>query len=107
MRNCARGAGTHNPGRGFAEGVSRRGLIEGSLGTGRDDLPADTSRQLALAAQPQPFFGFELRHPQEMVEHVEAMTTGQFDQFRNSLRNEGYGLVRAALLPPWLIGADF
>ena len=39
-----------------------------------------------------------------MAEHVEAMTTGQFDQFRNSLRNEGYGLVRAALLPPWLIG---
>ena len=71
---------------------------------GRDDLPADTSRQLALAAQPQPFFGFELRHRQEMAEHVEAMTTGQFDQFRNSLRNEGYGLVRAALLPPWLIG---
>ena len=80
----------------------RRPVRNCALGPGRREGPP--SRQLALAAQPQPFFGFELRHPQEMVEHVEAMTTGQFDQFGNSLRDEGYSLVRAALLPPWLIG---
>ena len=66
----------------------------------RDDasLRGANSRQLALASQPQPLLGFELRHPQEMAEDVEPMTPGQLDQFGNGLRNEGHGLVGAALL---------
>jgi hypothetical protein len=85
-------------------------LLRGSRGMGpafrRDDRSVrnPSSRQFALAAQPHPLLGFELRHPQEVAENVEPMTTGQLDQFGNGFRNEGDGLIRAALLPLWLIG---
>lgn len=56
------------------------------------------SRQLALAPQPQPFFGFELRHSKQMAEHLEPVAIGEFCQFGHGLRDEGHGLVGAALL---------
>src|SRR5262245_5932485 len=56
------------------------------------------SRQLALAAQPQPLFGFELCHAQEMAQNLQPVAFREFHQFGNSLRNEGHGLVGAALL---------
>ena len=55
------------------------------------------SRQLALAAQPQALFGLELRHAEQMAENLEPMPLGEFGQFGNGLRDEGHGLVRAAL----------
>ena len=56
-----------------------------------------TSRQLALAAKPQALFGFELHHPEQMAEDLELVAPGQFAQIGNGLRDEGHGLVRAAL----------
>ena len=56
------------------------------------------SRQLALAPQPQALFGFELRHPEQMAEDLEPVAFGEFGQFGNGLRDEGHGLVGAALL---------
>jgi hypothetical protein len=38
-----------------------------------------------------------------MAENVEPMAPGQFGQFGNGLRDEGHGLVRAALLT-WFLG---
>jgi hypothetical protein len=55
-------------------------------------------RQLAFASQPQPFFGFELRHPEQMAEDLEPVALGEFGQFGNGLCDEGHGLVGAALL---------
>ena len=55
------------------------------------------SRQLALAAQPQAFFGLELRHAEQMAEDLKPVPFGEFAQFGNGLRDEGHGLVRAAL----------
>ena len=55
------------------------------------------SRQLALAAQPQALFGLELRHAEQMAEDLEPVALGEFGQFGNGLRDEGHGLVRAAL----------
>jgi len=51
-----------------------------------------------LAPCAQPFFGLELRHAEQMTEHLEPMALRQLDQFGNGLRNEGHGLVGAALL---------
>ena len=59
--------------------------------------------QLALAPGAQPFFRLELRHSEQMAEHLEPVAFRQLDQFGNSLGDEGHGLVRAALLTP-LIG---
>jgi hypothetical protein len=58
---------------------------------------AKVSRQLALAAKPQALFGFELHHPEQMAEDLELVAPGQFAQIGNGLRDEGHGLVRAAL----------
>ena len=55
------------------------------------------SRKLPLAAQSQTLFRFELRHGEQMPEDFELVALGQFDQIGNSLRDEGHGLVRAAL----------
>jgi hypothetical protein len=46
------------------------------------------------------FLGFQLRHPQEMAEHVEPMPLRQPGQFRGGFGNECRGLVRLA-------GTDF
>ena len=56
-----------------------------------------TSRQLALAPQPQMLFRLELRHSKQMVEDFQPVALGQFTQIGNGLRDEGHGLVRAAL----------
>ena len=56
-----------------------------------------TSRQLALAAQPQALFRLELRHAEQMIEDLEPVALGEFGEFGNGLRDEGHGLVRAAL----------
>jgi hypothetical protein len=67
--------------------------------------PPPTSRQLAFAAEPQPFFGFQLRHRQQMVEQVEPVAPGELGEFGNGLPDEGRGLIRAALpirFPSWL-----
>jgi hypothetical protein len=56
-----------------------------------------SSRQLALAAQPQPLFGFQLYHRQQIVEHAELVAPGELGQFGNGLPDEGRGLIRAAL----------
>jgi hypothetical protein len=58
---------------------------------------APTSRQLALAAKSQALFGFELYHPEQVAEDLELVAPGQFAQIGNGLRDEGHGLVRAAL----------
>ena len=58
---------------------------------------APTSRQLPLAAKPQTLFRFELRHSEQMPEDLELVSLGQFSQIGNGLRDEGRGLIRAAL----------
>ncbi|KRQ92731.1 hypothetical protein CQ12_26480 [Bradyrhizobium jicamae] len=44
----------------------------------------------------QSLFRLELRHAEQVTEHLETMTLGELDQFGNGFRNEGYGLVGAA-----------
>ena len=56
------------------------------------------SRQLVLAPGAQAFLRLELRHAEQVTEHLQPVALRQLDQFGNSLRNEGHGLVRAALL---------
>src|SRR5260370_23023942 len=58
---------------------------------------APTSRQLALAAQPQALFRFELDHGKQIPEDLELVALGQCDQIGNGLGDEGHGLIRAAL----------
>lgn len=50
-----------------------------------------------LAPGPQPLFGLELRHPEQMAEHFQPVALRQLDQFGNGLGDEGYGLIRTAL----------
>ena len=38
----------------------------------------------------------ELRHAEQMAEHLEPVSLRQLDQFGDGLRNEGHGLVRSA-----------
>jgi hypothetical protein len=64
---------------------------------------SELSRQLALAPGPQPFFGLELRHSEQMIEHLKPVALRQFDQFGHSFGDERNGLVRAAL-PTTFIG---
>ncbi|KRR26893.1 hypothetical protein CQ14_32785 [Bradyrhizobium lablabi] len=45
----------------------------------------------------QPLFCLELRHAEQMTEHLKPVTLGELDQFGNGFRNEGYGLVGPAL----------
>jgi hypothetical protein len=45
-----------------------------------------------------PFFRLELRHAEQMNEHLQPMAFRQFDEFGNGFRDEGHSLVRAALL---------
>ena len=59
--------------------------------------PSPSSRQLALAAEPQPFFRFQLRHRQQMVEQAELVAPGELGQFGSALGDEGRRLVGAAL----------
>jgi len=58
----------------------------------------EPSRQLALAPCAQALFRLELRHVEQMAEHLEPVALRQLDQFGNGLRNKGHGLVGAALL---------
>jgi hypothetical protein len=44
------------------------------------------------------FFGFQLRHSEQMAEDLEPVALGKFGQFGNGLGDEGHGLVGAALL---------
>ena len=41
--------------------------------------------------------GFELRHPEQEVEHIEPVASRQPGQFGNGLRNDRRGLLRPAL----------
>jgi hypothetical protein len=50
------------------------------------------------------FLGFQLRHPQEMAEHLQPMPLRQQGQVGGGLRNEGRGLVRSTIAAR-LIGA--
>jgi hypothetical protein len=63
---------------------------------GRDRL-ARALRQFALAAEPELFLGFKLRHAEEMAEHLEPMAARQLGQIGGSFRNHGRSLLRAAL----------
>ena len=56
------------------------------------------SRQLVLAPGAQAFLRLELRHAEQMAEHLQPVALRQLDQFGNGLRNEGHGLIGAALL---------
>ena len=56
------------------------------------------SRQLVPAPGTQALFRLELRHAEQMAEHLQPVALRQLDQFGNGLRNEGHGLVGAALL---------
>ena len=56
------------------------------------------SRQLVPAPGTQALFRLELRHAEQMAEHLQPVAPRQLDQFGNGLRNEGHGLVGAALL---------
>jgi hypothetical protein len=50
------------------------------------------------------FLGFQLRHPQQMAEHLKPMALGQPGQIGNVFRDECRGLVRSAIAA-WFIGA--
>jgi hypothetical protein len=56
------------------------------------------SRQLVLAPGAQAFLCLELRHAEQMAQHLQPVALRQLDQFGDGLRDEGHGLVRAALL---------
>ena len=56
-----------------------------------------SSRQLALAAGPHPLVRLELCHAEQVAEDLKAMVLCKLDQFGNGFRDEGHGLVRAAL----------
>jgi hypothetical protein len=43
------------------------------------------------------FFRFQLRHPQEMAEHLEPMPLRQPGQIGGGFRDEGRGLVRPTI----------
>jgi len=60
------------------------------------------SRQLAPGPQPQMLVGLELRHPQEIMQHVQLVALGELAQGGHLLCDEGHGLVCAAL-PGFLI----
>jgi len=51
-----------------------------------------------LAPGTQALFRLELRHAEQMAEHLQPVALRQLDQFGNGLRNEGHGLIGAALL---------
>jgi hypothetical protein len=81
-----------------------------SLAMTESRLVFPTSRQLALAAEPYAFLGFQQRHRQQMVEDAELVAPGEFDQFGNGLGDEGRGLIRATLpirLPSWFLVPGF
>jgi hypothetical protein len=62
------------------------------------DVPPDSpSRQLPLAAQPDPLFGFHLRHLEQTDQHAELVTPRYPSQFGCCLRNKDCGLVRPAI----------
>ena len=42
-------------------------------------------------------FRLELRHSKQMAEDLQLMALGEFVQIGNGFRDEGHGLVRAAL----------
>jgi hypothetical protein len=50
----------------------------------------------------QAFFRLELRHAEQMAEHLESVALRQLDQFGNGLRDKGNGLVGAALLASFI-----
>ena len=60
------------------------------------------SRQLVFAPCAQALFRLELRHAEQMAEHLQPMALRQLDQFGNGLRDKGNGLVGAALLASFI-----
>jgi len=54
-------------------------------------------RESGLAAKPDVFLGFQLRHPQEMAEHLQPMALRQPGQLGNGFRDECRGLVRPTI----------
>ena len=60
------------------------------------------SGQLALAAQAQVLFGFQLRHPKQVNEQIKPVVPRQPRQIRRRLGDEGRGLIRAALAARFL-----
>ena len=52
------------------------------------------SRQLALAAKPDMFLGFELGHRKQMDEKIKPVAAGKPDKVRERLADEGRSLVR-------------
>ena len=59
--------------------------------------------QQAPAPQPLTFFRLELDHVEQVTEDLEFVAPGEPGQFGNGFRDEGHGLVRAAL-PTLFIG---
>ena len=74
----------------------------------------DSSRQLVFAPGAQAFFRLELRHAEQVTEHLQPVTFRQLDQFCNGLRDPGYrsssdssARVRTPLNPGSLCHAAF
>lgn len=67
-------------------------------------VAANFSGKFALAAKPQVFLGFQLRHSEQMAQHVEFVVPREPGEIRRGLRNEGCSLIRPALLA-WFIGS--
>jgi hypothetical protein len=65
---------------------------------------AALSGKLVLAAKPEVFLRFQLRHPEQMAEHVELVAPRQPGKVSSSLCDKGRGLIRPALLA-WFIGS--
>ncbi len=62
-------------------------------------VTSERLRQFMLAAQPQIFFGFQFRHPEQMAEHFEPVAVRQPNQVGRGFRDEGSRFIRAALPP--------
>ena len=62
---------------------------------------AHPSRQLALAAQPHPLLGFQLRHFDQMGEHAEPVAPRQPAEVGERFGDEARGFIRSAIA--WLI----
>jgi hypothetical protein len=58
---------------------------------------ACASRQPVFAAKPDMLFRFQPRHIQQPDQHAELVASRQLRQFGCHLRNEGGGLIRAAI----------
>jgi hypothetical protein len=72
---------------------------------GRDEPGHDIpSRQLALAAKPDPVLRFHLRHLEQTHQHAEPVTPRYPRKVGGSFGNEGRGLIRPAI-PQRIVGS--